>query len=162
MTGPRGSGEVNLRILVVCTGNLCRSPFAEHILLKKFGGLGLDDMAVASAGIGALPGTPCPANVLEAARGWGLDLTGHRSRQVALSDVEEADLVLAMEGYHYHALLAAFPKHGEKLHLLSQFDDEEEDQDVADPMGLPIEETRTIFGRIARCADTLARYYAAT
>jgi protein-tyrosine phosphatase len=147
----------NFPILVICTGNLCRSPFGEHLLRRRLAELGLHGIAVASAGIGAVPGTACPANVLEAARGWGLDLSGHRSRRVRPGDMEEARLVLTMERYHYHALLHAFPPHAEKLHPLARFDEGSVGDDVADPMGLSVEQTRRIFTRIARCMETVAR-----
>ena len=151
---------MNFRILVVCTGNLCRSPFAEHLLRRRLGEAGLLDIAVASAGIGAMPGAPCPGNVLEAAREWELDLSGHRARQISAEDVEMADLILTMERYHYHAVRAAFAVPGDKLHPLAQFDDGEGPEDVEDPMGLPLDETREIFARIALCVDSVARYYA--
>jgi protein-tyrosine-phosphatase len=151
---------VNFRILVICTGNLCRSPFGERLLRRRLAELGVRGVAVASAGIGAVPGTPCPANVLEAAHDWGLDLSGHRSRQLCAGDMEEAGLILTMERYHYRALLRAFPPHAEKLHPLARFGGGSGGDDVADPMGLSAEQTRQVFTRIASCVEAVARTYA--
>ncbi len=159
MTGGRPT-DVNFHILVVCTGNLCRSPFARALLEKRLAELGLVDIEVASAGIGAPEGRPCPQVVLEAANEWGLDLGAHRARQVGHADVELADLVLTMDRYQFDAILTAFGGDEETVHPLTQFEDGDDDPDIDDPMGLELEGTREVFSRIAACVDGVARYYA--
>ncbi len=159
MTGTPEDG-INLRILVVCTGNLCRSPFAEHLLRRRLHELGLDDIEVASAGVSAVVGSPPPANVLQAAREWNLTLESHRARQVTADMVEAADLLLTMDSFQKFSLLTAFPEAAEKIHPLSQFDEEPGDDDVEDPMGMDLPGTREVFVRIGTCVDGVARYYA--
>lgn len=154
------AAEINFRILVICTGNLCRSPFAGALLEKRLAELDLDDIAVRSAGVAAPEGQGCPVVVLEAAREWDVDLERHRARQVGLADVEVADLILTMDRYQHAALLAAYPLDEEKVHPLAQFDDVEGLRDIEDPMGMDLDGTREVFARIAVCVENLARYYA--
>ena len=80
-------------VLVVCDGNHCRSPIGEALLRERSGGR----LAVSSAGLGALVGTP-PAPIaqrLMAER--GVDITGHRGRQLTAALAQEADLILVMD-----------------------------------------------------------------
>ncbi len=83
------------KILVVCTGNLCRSPFAEGYLRQV---LGYAD--VCSAGTHAVPGNPVPEDGLLVARKFGVDLEAHRARRISLEELEEAAAILCMEPYH--------------------------------------------------------------
>jgi len=85
-------------VLVVCIGNICRSPMAEVLLAKT-----LPQITVSSAGTGALIGHPADpiAQALMAER--GLDLGYHRARQVTQAMCVEADLILTMdEGQRRH------------------------------------------------------------
>ncbi len=152
--------EINFRILVVCTGNLHRSPFAEAVLLRRLGELGLTDVAVESAGLAAPEGEACPVEVVQAASEWGVDLSPHRARQVNGLMMREADLILALERFHFTALATAFPVDREKLHLLSIFDQDENPEDIPDPAELDGEGLRAVYRRIALCAAALAEYYA--
>jgi protein-tyrosine phosphatase len=152
--------EINLRILIVCTGNLCRSPFAEHLLRRRLLEKGLDDIAVASAGVSAPVGTACPKEILLAGSEWDVDLRAHRAHQLRAEDLLEADLVLTLEPFHRISILTAFPVLEEKLHPLTQFEDESASEGIDDPMGKDIEATRAIFGRIALCVENVADYYA--
>ena len=95
MSGDRAPFSGDTRILVVCTGNLCRSPFAEGYLRQV---LGCEE--VSSAGTHAVPGNRVPEDGLSVAQRFGVDLSGHRARRLSLEDVEEAELILCMEPYH--------------------------------------------------------------
>jgi protein-tyrosine-phosphatase len=81
-------------ILVVCLGNVCRSPVAEFLFRRE---LGERDIRVSSAGLGALVGRPIEKNAAELLHEEGIDASGHRARQLEPSMVRDADLILAME-----------------------------------------------------------------
>ena len=158
MTVP--DGDINLRILVVCTGNTHRSPFAEGILRLRLQELELVDIAVTSAGLSAFPGDPVPVDAVAAAAEWGVDLSSHYARQLTAEMVRDADLILAMDRYHLTALTTAFPSAREKLYPLAAFDPGEDASDVEDPADMDGDGLRSVFERIAQCASEVAKYYA--
>lgn len=152
--------DINFRILVVCTGNTHRSPFAEGLLRLRLDERELADIAVTSAGITASAGDPVPVDAVAAAAEWGVDLSSHRARQVSADMMREADLVLVMDGLHLTALATAFPADREKLHALSLFDPAEDRSDIVDPADMDGEGLRAVYARIAACSAEVADYYA--
>lgn len=98
------AGDRPMRILVVCTGNICRSPMAEALLRADAAAAGLD-VQVASVGMRAVTGPADPqAKRVMAAR--GIDIGGHRARQFQRVDATAADLVVAMERAHVIEIVA--------------------------------------------------------
>ncbi|OXI18967.1 low molecular weight protein-tyrosine-phosphatase [Burkholderia sp. AU15512] len=79
-------------LLVVCVGNVCRSPMAQALL-----GARLPGVDVRSAGIGALDGQPADPLAIDLMRERGLDLAPHRARQVSSRHITRADLILTMD-----------------------------------------------------------------
>lgn len=79
------------RILVVCIGNICRSPVAEAMLRKA-----LPNKHVSSAGLGALVGQGVEPTARELAEADGLDVASHSARQINRDILASADLVLVM------------------------------------------------------------------
>ncbi len=89
------------RVLVVCTGNVCRSPIAEGLLGAAFvERLGDQAPEVASAGTMGWEGSGADPNSIAAAAERGVDISGHVARGVATADLVSADLVLAMSSEH--------------------------------------------------------------
>lgn len=79
------------RILVLCTGNICRSPVAEAMLKA-----GLPGKVVESAGLGALVDHPIDPSAAELAQQGGLDVSQHKARQATTAMFRNADLILVM------------------------------------------------------------------
>lgn len=96
------------RVLVVCTANRCRSPFAAALLADKLAG-GAPDVAVSSAGF-LNGGEPVPDTVSEVAEQLGIDLRTYRSRQVTPAMLQSSDLVIAMERAHVRELAMLVPE----------------------------------------------------
>ncbi|MCE9662475.1 low molecular weight phosphotyrosine protein phosphatase [Halomonas sp. M5N1S17] len=92
------------RILVVCTGNICRSPVGEALLRQ-----GLPHVRVASAGLGALVGHEVEPTARRLAEADGLDVSEHRARQISEAMVKEADLLLVMSEGQRMAVARQFP-----------------------------------------------------
>ena len=92
-------------ILVVCTGNICRSPTGEYLLKKELG----PDYNVMSAGLGALVDHPAHEIAQKIAVQHGVDMSAHRARQINLDILKWADLVLVMEDGHKRELLRKYP-----------------------------------------------------
>lgn len=118
-------------ILVVCVGNICRSPMAEALLKSALGGQ--DDFTVESAGLGALVGHPADESAVELMEKIGEDVSEHRARQIHPDMVKAADLVLVMESGHKRAIDTADPTARGKVHRLGEW----QDRDIDDPYRQP-------------------------
>ncbi len=107
------------KILIVCAGNICRSPLAEHLLKPQ-----LPDCFVASAGVTAWVGQGADPKVIDVARRHHLDLSGlngHGAKQLTPQMCLFADLILVMEEQHIGAVAAIQPLARSKTMLLGQW-----------------------------------------
>ena len=114
-------------ILVICVGNICRSPMAEALLQRAL--RGQDGITVESAGLGALVGHPASDYSIELMDEMGIDITGHRARQIHPDMVRDADLVLVMEAGHKRAIDDADPSARGKVYRLGEW----QDRNIDDP-----------------------------
>lgn len=103
-------------ILVVCVGNVCRSPMAEALLRQAL--LDEDEVSVSSAGLGALVDFPAAGYAEDLMAERGLDISGHKARQLTPEIVDENDLILVMESAHKRAIEARDPAAHSKIFLL--------------------------------------------
>jgi len=118
------------RILMVCVGNVCRSPMAAAALADRLGKRGVA-VAVESAGTAALVGRPAEPIAQALMRERGLDLSGHRARQLTQEIIRSFELVLVMEAEEQKAVDAAFPSARGRVRRIGHFGR----FDVPDPYG---------------------------
>ncbi|MCL4462101.1 MAG: low molecular weight phosphotyrosine protein phosphatase [Nitrospirae bacterium] len=140
------------RILVVCYGNICRSPVVER-LLKRF----LDPSRFSVASCGFLPreGEPSPADYALEARAFGVDLSDHRSQYMTTLLADWSDLIVLMDRKN-HTLLSDFGSRTlEKAVWLGAWDPEGPIE-ISDPFRMPPEKMRQILGRMERASRNLA------
>ncbi|MFN8652858.1 MAG: low molecular weight protein arginine phosphatase [Gemmatimonadales bacterium] len=125
-------------ILLVCTGNTCRSPLAEAMLRKKLAERGVDGVEVSSAGTGAWDGAPASEGAYLVALEHGLDLSAHRARLLTRELVTTADIVLTM-ARHHRARVEQLGT-GIQAHLLGEYAGRSgADAEVRDPFGGDLE-----------------------
>ena len=96
-----------IKIVFVCTGNICRSPYAEFVARNLIGDAGVE---FTSAGTMARSGNPATSNGAAVAGELGVDLTPHQATLLTAEVVAEADLIYAMEDEHVEAVLRLDPK----------------------------------------------------
>lgn len=120
---PRKTPAYERRVLMVCTGNICRSPTAHGVLQHKLQGLGLGQrIEVDSAGTFAHRGSAPDPRTQAAAQRRGYDLSRLRGRSLQEQDYERFDLLLAMDTGHLELMSSRCPEpHRGKLALLLAF-----------------------------------------
>lgn len=133
-------------MLLVCTGNTCRSPMAEGILksiLRSEDG----EIEVLSAGVVGLDGSPASARAVEAARNWDIDISSHRARQLNTKMIQSADLILAMAPEHAEYILRRVPEARSKVYLIKSFPGDylPAGQAVDDPIGGDLDQYNQTF-----------------
>ena len=131
-----------MRILVVCTGNTCRSPLGEVLLRAHLAADSMLDVTVASAGTNARSGTPASEGSYLVALERGLDLSAHRATALTIDLVRQADLILTMGRSHATAVMAMGG--AGKTHTVVDYAGRGADfpRDVADPIGGEVEDYR--------------------
>ena len=103
-------------ILVVCTGNICRSPIGERLLRKRLPGV-----KVKSAGVHGLVKHPADATAADVAANHGVSLEGHAGRKLTAEMARNYDLILAMESEHIAQVTAIAPEVRGKTMLFGQW-----------------------------------------
>jgi len=150
----RGEPELDAaairRVLVICHGNICRSPFAGRLLAAR-----TPDLEVRSAGLEAVEGRPAEDAALRAALAFGVDLAGHSAHRMNAEDAAWADLILGMEGHHIAGVERAWPIGKGKTFSLGDFL-ERPPHRIDDPWGREDAFFQLTFDRIGRATDRLA------
>ncbi|MGE0030134.1 MAG: low molecular weight phosphatase family protein [Steroidobacteraceae bacterium] len=136
------------RVLVVCHGNICRSPYAAQLLRKLLNSA----VEVRSSGSHASVERNSPDTVRRIAKENGIDLSAHRSAVLSKAVVTWADLVVIMDRHNWQAV-RAFGRH-DGIVWLGTLDFGRE---IDDPDGKNEEETRDILARLHRCTELLAK-----
>ncbi len=135
------------RVLIVCVGNICRSPMAEGLLRARLGAAG--DDRVSSAGLGALEGRPADPKAVDLLARRGIDLSRHRARQLTPELLARYDLVLVMEEEHRRQIERLARTARGRVHRIGKF----AGFDVADPYGKPLAAFERALGLIERGLD---------
>ena len=140
-------------ILIICKGNICRSPLAEaylkHILARRMQRITID-----SAGLEASLGRPAHNFAKAVAEVQGLMLDLHETRPLLKDHIEKADLIVVMEYAHRYRLLKLFPHAKDKAFLLRQFVSSH-DLDIADPYTGTMRDFEECFDIIRQSCDSL-------
>ncbi len=122
------------RILLVCTGNICRSPLAAALLERGLAERAIEGISISSAGTGAWDGAPVSEGAYLVGLERGLDLSGHRARLLTRELVEEADLILTM-ARHHRARVDELGGEGHVFVLGEYAGREGDGAEVSDPFG---------------------------
>jgi protein-tyrosine phosphatase len=129
------SRKNGLRVLVVCLGNICRSPAGEAALREAAEKAGLD-LTVESAGTGPWHvGEPPDPQIRAAGERAGLVVDGRGRQVTSVEDLEGYDLIFAMDRSNLHALRQMAPDLTDRMHLYRSFDPGADSDEVPDPWG---------------------------
>ncbi|MFQ6045491.1 MAG: low molecular weight protein arginine phosphatase [Gemmatimonadales bacterium] len=143
------------RILLVCTGNICRSPLAEALMLKALEERGRDRIEVQSAGTGAWEGAPASEGAYLVGLEHGLDLSEHRAKLLTKDLVKQADIILTMARHHRQR---AQELGGEgRTYLLGEYAGlKGQEAEVGDPFGSGLEVYRSTYDELEQLVEKAA------
>jgi predicted ATP-grasp superfamily ATP-dependent carboligase/protein-tyrosine-phosphatase len=150
---PSGGGAA---VLVLCKGNICRSPFAAgYLMARSKSGRGL--LEIMSAGLDTTAGKPAYPLAITTSVKHGVDLRHHRTTVLSKELVDKADIILAMELVHNTMLFRQFPEARKKTFLLGHFAPDPL-TDIRDPYGGSSEEFEECYALIVKACDGLLQY----
>jgi protein-tyrosine phosphatase len=140
-----------MRILMVCFGNICRSPLAEGILKSKLNA----NFEVDSAGTAAYHvGNPPDQRSIAVAQQFGIDISQQRARQFKKDDFNNFDLIFVMDQNNYNDVVElATPAQRRKVHLLRK------NNEVPDPYYGDASAFEAVFHLIDTACETLVKQY---
>lgn len=124
-----------MKILMVCLGNICRSPLAEGIMQSKIDQHGLDWKVDSAGTSGHHDGQLPDPRSIDVAEKNGLDITNQRSRKLVIKDLDEYDLICAMDSSNYIniRMLSRSSVHHQKIQLIMNFAQPDMNINVTDP-----------------------------
>jgi protein-tyrosine-phosphatase len=139
-----------MKVLFVCTGNMCRSPAAEKLLLHYGGGKGFE---ARSRGTAAQPYSAMTDAVAEFLAAEGVKNLRHKPALVRDEDIDWADLVIVMEEAHRETLAGHFPQSIKKMKKILEFLGS--NGDLRDPMGGDDKLYAEAMGKISQAVQRL-------
>lgn len=147
-------------ILFLCWGNICRSPLAERHLEARLDECAIDDVHVASAGLGTAENRPSPENAVVAAGERGVDLDDHRSQRATAALVDTSDILFVMDFVNYHSVATRFPDAAGSTFFLGVFAGDDVDDYggaiVPDPHGEDADAFDDAYATIVEAVDEIA------
>jgi protein-tyrosine phosphatase len=142
-------------LLVLCYGNIYRSPFVEALLRAQLE-TDVPAMEIRSAGFHRRIGRETPSDFVALSRAYQVDLTGHRSALVERATLDWADLVVVMDRHNWEALADFGPlAQGKAVWLGALLEDGS--VEIADPYGRTAAEAGVIAQRLYRACGALAQ-----
>ncbi len=145
------------KILMVCMGNICRSPMAEGILRDMVRKQGLDIRTDSAGTIDSHAGEAPDKRAQACMRDHGLDISDLRARQIRTSDLTDFDLLLAMDEDNLDGLLsiAPDPTLAQKAKLLMDYAPEHSFREVPDPYYGGPTDFEEVFGMVSIACERL-------
>jgi len=151
-----GRAEPPRRVLFVCHGNICRSPFAALLAAALAADRGASSIDWQSAGFAAAPGAASPAEALAAARRDGVSLDEHRATRLDADMVRAFDLLVVFEVAHLRRLQREYADAADRFVLLPLLSPRRAGAfgyaryNIADPFGQPAAVFDACYARIRR------------
>ena len=144
------------KVLMVCLGNICRSPLAEGVLQSK---LPINKCIVDSAGTANYHvGTAPDKRSIVTAKKFGIDISQQKCRQLSKSDFKTFDYIYVMDNYNYKNVIAIAPNKAskQKVKLILNEVDSTSDLEVPDPYYGEMEDFEHVFHLLDEACTLIA------
>jgi protein-tyrosine phosphatase len=146
------------KILMVCTGNICRSPIATGLLIHKLPDDLKGRVKVASAGTHALHGNQAETHAMYAMDQIGIDISQHRARQITKDIARGSDLILTMETAHARRVKNLLGWRQNYPRMISEFNPRTTIHDIKDPYGGILKDYETCIQTLKPCIEALIHW----
>lgn len=145
-----------MKIMFICTGNICRSAMAHWMLKKKLEENNIQNVEVYSSGVYAMKNDISTDEAIEVMEEYGVDLKKHRATPVQNSNINDMDLILCMTTSHKQSLNHMYPNLKDKIYTLKEYvGDNEKGIEIKDPWGYGMTVYRFCAAEIDTCLDKL-------
>ena len=150
-----------MKIMFICTGNICRSAMAHWLLIKKLQDEKINNIEVYSSGIYAEDGDKPTYDAIEVMEEYGVDLKQHKATNTSNSKIEEMDLILCATNSHKIQLIHEYPELKNKIYTMKEYVDynkkDHNDINIQDPWGYGIETYRRCAAEIDKVLNLLIK-----
>ena len=144
-----------MKIMFICTGNICRSAMA-HKMLEKMSKEQNKNIEAYSSGIWAETGDIPTYEGIETMKGYGIDLSTHRATNIRNSDIRNMDVILCATLNHKKNIIAMYPELKDKVYTMKEYAGyQENDLDIPDPWGYGLDVYKNCAKEIKDCIEKI-------
>lgn len=144
-----------MKIMFICTGNICRSAMAEGMMKKLINEHNIDAQ-IYSCGVYAETGDYSTYNAIEAMKEYEVNIENHRATNIRESKIEEMDLILCATLSHRQSVLHLYPELKGKVYTMKEYaklDKNGQDMDIKDPWGYDLNVYYNCALEIKKCLE---------
>lgn len=151
-----------MKIMFICTGNICRSAMAEWLLKKKIKEIERDDIEVYSSGIYAYDGDLSTWEAKSIMQDeYDVDMKNHKATNIKNSEIRKMDLILCATAAHKIAVIDIYPELKDKVFTMKEYVNYEREYhhkiDIKDPWGYDLDTYRSCASEIDECLELLLK-----
>ena len=148
-----------MKIMFICTGNICRSAMAHRLFEKKIKDENIQNIEVYSCGIYAQFGDVPTYEAKRAMEEYDVDMTKHKATNIRVSKIKEMDLILCATTAHKEAVIDIYPELKDKVFTMKEYVNYNREYhnkvDIKDPWGYDVDTYRSCAGEIDECLNLL-------
>lgn len=146
-----------MKIMFICTGNICRSAMAEG-MLKKLTQEEKIGVEVCSCGIYAETGDEPTYNAIDAMKDYDVNITSHKATNIRDSKIKEMDIILCATNTHKQNVLYLYPELKGKVYTMKEYagiDKDGQGLDIKDPWGYDLNVYKHCAKEIQECLEKI-------
>lgn len=143
-----------MKIMFICTGNICRSAMA-HAMLKEKAKEQKKNIEVYSCGLFAQNGDIPTYEAIQTMKEYNIDLSSHRATNIKNSNIKDMDVILCATTNHKNGVISMYPELKNIVYTMKEYVGEKNDRDIKDPWGYSIETYKRCALEIKECIDKI-------